>query len=185
MSHGRIINGYLKRRIIEMPKVPTTRPTSDKLKGSIFNVLLHRYMVNFEECLVLDIFAGSGAFGIESISLGCQKAIFVESNKVATKCIENNLKNLNVEDKAMVLKNKIEHITNKIFEELADTYDNILVFMDPPYAETKLLENQISRFKDILKNKSKIFIIETDKNLALNETHKLNQKETKIYFCAC
>ena len=76
MSKCRIINGQFHRRFIKAPDTKSTRPTSDIVKQSLFNTLIHRFQIDFSKCCFFDCFAGSGSLGIEAISLGCQLGLF-------------------------------------------------------------------------------------------------------------
>jgi 16S rRNA (guanine966-N2)-methyltransferase len=162
MYKGRVINGNLKRRIIQIPRSTITRATSDIIKQSIFNVLLNKFYVNFTEMAVIDLFAGSGALGIEAISLGCKRVLFIDSDFNAIKCINDNLRVLDVCDYAKVICQKSETISDDAFLRFIERNENILVFMDPPYEKKSLLQNQILRFKKLFEGQRTIFVIETD-----------------------
>ncbi|MBR1944357.1 MAG: RsmD family RNA methyltransferase [Alphaproteobacteria bacterium] len=158
MHSGRVIFGTFKRRLINLPSVKTTRPTTDLLKESIFNCLIHRFNIQFEEWSVIDLFAGSGALGIESASLGAQQVLFFECNNVAFNCIKSNINNLNITDISYVGRINVNNINWKlVFKHI--TNKNIIVFMDPPYKETELLIKHINIFKD---NFNFLLVIETN-----------------------
>ncbi len=122
----RVIAG--KARRINLCSLPgnETRPTQDRTKETLFNVL-NPYIA---DCNFLDLFSGSGAIGIEALSRGCKQAIFVEKNPSAVQCIRTNLKNTKLEQNAIIYTmdamsciKKLES-ENKVFD---------IIFMDPPY----------------------------------------------------
>ena len=168
MSRCRIINGVVGGRFITAPSVPSTRPTSDISKQALFNVLLHRFGVDFNRVTVLDLFAGSGSLGIEAISCGCQNVLFIEANAKAAACIRGNLRLLNVEQFAKVLQRKAEGIPDAVFLDFAAQSDEVLVFMDPPYAEKQLLHDQIKRFLGIFYRQKLLIAAESDEKLHLD-----------------
>ena len=102
----RIISGSLKGKKISIPKDDKTRPLKDMVKESIFNILQHSNEINFkiENSIVLDLFSGSGSFGLECISRGAKYVVFNENYKNAIEILERNIKTLNCEDKCEVIK---------------------------------------------------------------------------------
>ena len=95
----RIISGIFKNRPLASPKGLSTRPTSEKLREALFNIS-QNYI---QESVFLDLFAGSGAMGIEAISRGASKATFIDADRDSIRCIKENLKNFKIEDQALVL----------------------------------------------------------------------------------
>ena len=95
----RIIAGKFKNKKIEFIKNNNTRPLKDNVKENIFNILNHSKLVNIElkNSKVLDLYAGVGSFGIECISRGSTKVIFVENNSNTLKVLEKNLKKIDIE----------------------------------------------------------------------------------------
>ncbi len=165
MNRCRIINGNLKHRFISTPAIDSTRPTSDMIKQALFNILFHRFYVDFSETFVIDLFAGSGSLGIECISCGCKNALLIDSNLQAVRCIENNLSNLKIQNFAKTICRKAELISDNLFLEFAKNFDNIIVFMDPPYVDKTLLLNQISKFQGLFENKKLLIAIESDEDI--------------------
>lgn len=123
----RIIAGKYKRRLLStLPGDDITRPTSDRVKESLFNIIADK----IEHAVVLDLFAGSGALGMEALSRGAEKAIFIEKNPLAYQIIKTNLTNLKIPpENYFLLKNdastflKSPSINTKVD----------LIFIDPPY----------------------------------------------------
>lgn len=165
MSKCRIINGQFKRRFIKAPETKLTRPTSDIVKQSLFNVLIHRCQIEFSEFCVLDCFAGSGSLGFEAISLGSPSGLFIDSNPIAIRCLSENIINLKIENLARTKLSKLETIGDEYFISFSNLFKNILIFMDPPYKEKSLLLTQFNRFKNIFSSKNWVIVIETDENI--------------------
>ena len=97
----RIISGYLKGKKIDLPKDDFTRPLKDMVKESIFNIIEHSNDISskLKEAVVLDLFSGTGSFGLECVSRGAKKVIFNENYNSAINILEKNIKNLNCENK--------------------------------------------------------------------------------------
>ena len=127
----RIVAGKFRSASIEAPKGLDTRPTSDRVRQALFNVLEHGApRVEFERCRVLDLFAGSGALGIEALSRGAKFALFIEDSADARAAIRRNVETL-----------KLTGIS-KIFRRDATTLGPAqtlqpfdLIFCDPPYGK--------------------------------------------------
>lgn len=122
----RIIGGEYKSRFIAMPKGVEIRPTQDKVRQAIFNILGG---VNGKS--VLELFAGSGAFGIEALSRGAKSAIFVDNNFRCTKTIKANLESLDVDDSkySIIMSNALSVAPRLAKRE--EKFD--IIFLDPPY----------------------------------------------------
>lgn len=129
----RIISGSKRGMTLQTPDGLGTRPTSDRIKETLFN------MISFDipDCRFLDLFSGSGQMGIEALSRGASEAVFVEKDKSAISCIENNLSKAKFTDEATLYKEDVFSALNKL--NGSDKFD--FVFMDPPY--NKLIEKQV------------------------------------------
>ena len=101
-----------------------TRPTTDRVKETLFNLLQN----DIYDCRFLDLFAGSGQIGIEALSRGAREAVFIEKNKKAVDIIEKNLTKTRLSEKAHLLKKDVL----SALPFLGEAYD--IIFMDPPYA---------------------------------------------------
>ena len=117
----RIVGGVHKGARIYAPKGRDTRPTSDRVREAVFAIL-----GSVEGTSVLDLFAGSGALGLEALSRGAASAVFVESDPVAVKAIERNVEKLGVHGAEIVRSDAARYIART-----PESYD--LVFVDPPY----------------------------------------------------
>ncbi len=122
----RVIAGKARRILLDTPVGLATRPTTDRIKETLFN------MINYElpDAVFLDLFAGSGAIGIEALSRGCRRAVFVEQDKAALSCIRANLGRTNFMAQAEVLALEVEAGLFKL-KASGEAFD--IIFMDPPY----------------------------------------------------
>lgn len=151
----RVIAGDLKGKKINLPKDNLTRPLKDLVKESIFNIIEHSNDINskIKGAKILDLFSGSGSFGIECISRGAEKVIFNENYQNAIEILEKNIKNFNCENKCEILKSSCFDLS-KNFKQKVD-----MIFMDPPFKEKKINELIISILDiQILKKKGLIII---------------------------
>jgi 16S rRNA (guanine(966)-N(2))-methyltransferase RsmD len=122
----RIIGGEYRSRIIDMPKGAQIRPTQDRVREAVFNVL-----ADVHGKRVLDLFAGSGAYGLEAISRGAGHATFVENNSRCLETIKSNIESLRVpEAKCAVLRSSAYMALSRL-ENDGERFD--LIFIDPPY----------------------------------------------------
>lgn len=122
----RVIAGTFRSRRLKGPSALRIRPTSDRLRETLFNVL----GPTVKDSLFFDLYAGTGAIGIEAISRGAREVIFVESHPKAVRLIRDNLAALEVKDGAGVMEISVERGLQKLAARrlLAD-----FVFLDPPY----------------------------------------------------
>ena len=122
----RVIAGKVRRMTLVAPAGMDVRPTTDRIKETLFNIIQY----DLPGCLFLDLFAGSGGIGIEAISRGAEKAVFVDKNKDALRCIEQNLEHTGLTDEAEILPmDAVMAIKN--LAKRGRVFD--IVFMDPPY----------------------------------------------------
>ena len=142
----RVISGKLKGRKIDGYNISGTRPTMDRVKESIFS-MIQNYIPN---STVLDLFSGSGNYGIECISNGANLVYFNDYNSQCTKIIKDNLTKMNVLD--------YSKITNLDYRKALDYYKNNnikfdLVFLDPPYKKHIINEIlEILKKTDLINN---------------------------------
>lgn len=125
----RIIAGSLKGRRIDAPDWPGLRPTSDKLRETLFNILAPR----IEGAQVLDGYAGTGAVGIEALSRGAAHVAFVESDRRAIALIESNLERCRVIDRHAIIRARFADAEPQLRGACFD-----IVFLDPPYDPAEL-----------------------------------------------
>lgn len=122
----RVIAGSARRLLLEAPAGFNTRPTSDKVKETLFNILMP-YI--YSDTSFLDLYSGSGAIGIEALSRGAQSAVFVERSREAVNCINKNLKTTHFTEKAQVINSDVLTALNRL--EGRKSFD--MIFLDPPY----------------------------------------------------
>lgn len=150
----RVIAGKARSIPLKTVEGQDTRPTTDRIKETLFNMLQNE----LADCLFVDLFSGSGGIGIEALSRGARKAIFVEKAPKAVACIKDNLAKTKLENEAVVLSTDAVSAIYKL--EGSEPAD--FIFMDPPYAQ--LLEKQVL---EALKNSSLVdeyttIIVEAD-----------------------
>lgn len=123
----RVIAGAVRGFRLSTPAGMRTRPTADRVREALFNIL-NPYVPDSQ---VLDLFAGSGAVGIEALSRGAARAVFVESHPAALKALRSNLIKTGMVESAEVLPWEVEEAL-KYLEGTKDRFD--LVYIDPPYS---------------------------------------------------
>jgi len=146
----RIISGTSKGRRLVTPKGPALRPTSDRVKESIFNILGEEV----EGKVVLDLFAGTGSLGIEALSRGATKVSFVEKSREALRLIKRNVLQCGMAGQSEILAKDVNRAIG-ILSQRGESFD--LILMDPPYVKgliqrtlLKLQSNRIHRDESIL-----------------------------------
>ncbi|MCM1253070.1 MAG: 16S rRNA (guanine(966)-N(2))-methyltransferase RsmD [Clostridium sp.] len=130
----RVVAGKARSLKLKTPEGLDTRPTTDRIKETLFN-MLQPYL---SDCVFIDLFSGSGGIGIEALSRGARHVYFVENNKNAIACIQDNLKFTRLIDDATIIKQDVLSALSGIHEKEAD-----VIFMDPPYSlsyEKQVLE---------------------------------------------
>lgn len=120
----RVIAGKARSLRLKTPEGLDTRPTTDRIKETLFN-MLQPYL---PDGIFIDLYSGSGGIGIEALSRGARHAYFVENNKNAVSCIQENLKFTKLEEDATILKQDVLSALPGIHEKEAD-----VIFLDPPY----------------------------------------------------
>lgn len=131
----RIVGGRLKGRALKAPSSSLTRPTSDRLRESLFNVLAHAYGDPCEGARVLDLFAGTGALGIEALSRGARFALFVEEAAEARGLIRDNVEALGLVGVTKVFRRDATRLGPVGARETGPGEPYSLVFCDPPYGK--------------------------------------------------
>jgi 16S rRNA (guanine(966)-N(2))-methyltransferase RsmD len=123
----RVISGTLRGKRLATLKGELVRPTPDRVKEALFNILQNR-LGAFSGLAILDLFSGSGALAIEALSRGASRACLVEKTTLATKVIHKNLISCHLLDKAEIIKKEVHQFIKGCSP---DSFD--LVFLDPPY----------------------------------------------------
>ena len=166
----RVIGGKLRGKLIHNPTDKTTRPLKDMVRESIFNILEHskNEKIKFKNDVVLDLFSGSGSFGIECLSRGVKKVFFFENYKPSLKILEKNIKKLEI-DKDSVIR---EINAYEISKENIDNEKINLIYLDPPFRD-KNINKLLRKILDL-----KIASFPTSLNAALQKS-----KPETIPFC--
>lgn len=130
----RVVAGKCRSLVLRTPKGEGTRPTLDRIKETLFNII----QSEVPGAVFLDLFAGSGGIGTEALSRGARKAYFLEKDKEACECIAYNLNHCNLADDGILLKGDVFARLSDINEKSVD-----IIFIDPPYesgCENKLFD---------------------------------------------
>ena len=175
----RIISGSYKGKKILEPKDILTRPLKDLTKESIFNIITHsnKFNLNLTKSFILDLFSGVGSFGLECLSRGAKKVVFVENYHGVLPVLKKNLINLKSLSNYEILEEDINN-TN-IFPKFINKFD--LIFLDPPY-KLKNLNIILKNLTDNkILNKNGIIILHRHKNQKDIFPNNFNIIEEKIY----
>jgi 16S rRNA (guanine966-N2)-methyltransferase len=128
----RVVSGNCKGRPLKAVPGSTTRPTTDKVKEALFN-MIGPY---FNGGMGLDLFAGSGGLGIEALSRGLERVIFIDRDTKAIQIVHENIRSCHFEEKAEVYRNDAERALKALIKrELSFDY----IFLDPPYKKQQLV----------------------------------------------
>lgn len=161
----RVIAGDFKGTRIKSVAGRHTRPTSNKIKEAVFQMI----GPFFDGGNCLDLFAGSGALGIEALSRGMDYAVFIDKNRQAIKTIDTNIKTLNLELQTKIMKND----STRVFQTLKSNKSHFdLILIDPPYQLVNYNEiiEQIMAFG--LLNKDGLIVCEYDPTIEIKYAHK-------------
>ena len=158
----RIIAGKLKGTTLHMPIDKNTRPLKDIARESIFNLLTHsnKILLRLEQSNVLDLYAGTGSFGLECLSRQANSVCFVEKRKDAVEILEKNIEKLKLKNKVKIFFEDVFEIIKKknIFESKFD-----LIFCDPPFKDTNIEKLIELVFNKKLLSKDGIIILHRNK----------------------
>ncbi|MDR2336596.1 MAG: 16S rRNA (guanine(966)-N(2))-methyltransferase RsmD [Candidatus Nomurabacteria bacterium] len=163
----RIIAGSLGGRILKTPRSHKTHPMGERERAAIFNAISH----DLANAKILDLFAGSGALGLESLSRGGRLAVFVEKDHLAQKILAENIAALGVRPQTILHNMNARNIFN-----LGEKFD--IIFADPPYHQPQW--NIIQKLGQILAKGGKL-IISRQKGMPLPELSGLVVTSSKIY----
>ena len=175
----RIISGSFRGKKILEPKDSKTRPLKDLTKESIFNIIEHsnKFKIDLNKSNILDLFSGIGSFGIECLSRGVKKVIFVENYAKVLPILKNNLANLKSDINFEIIEKDI--INSNIFSEFNEKFD--VVFLDPPFKEDKINNILIKISEEKILNKNSIIIIHRHKNTVDNLSSNFKIIEERTY----
>lgn len=172
----RVVGGELKGRNIVAPASRDIRPTADRLRESVFNILVHAYDDPFQDARVLDLFAGTGALGIEAISRGAVFTLFVDNGAEARALLRNNVE-------ALAL-GGVTKVYRRDAADLGPAHPMepfSLVFLDPPYGKG-LAEKALASLRDggWLKPNA-LLVVEEAKAAAFAAPDGYEELERRVY----
>ena len=174
----RITSGNLKGRFINVPKSDLIRPTTEKVRQTIFNILNNK--ISFEGIKVLDLYAGSGALGFECLSRGAEEIHFVEKNRVIYRNLEENIKLLKAENNCKIFKmSALKFATQKLIV----TYD--LILADPPFFKDDIYNVVENLLTNGHFHQQSLMIIERSIQTKQKDTDKFKTQPFKIIGDAC
>lgn len=189
-----IFAGIFKGRNILAPKGLKTRPTSGRLREALFNICQGYHQERF-----LDLFAGSGAMGLEALSRGAQWVTFVDNSRESIRCLSANVRALGVEDKTEIIYGNVFEVLLKLSER-EKPYD--IIYADPPYDQmshvdgeeftysSRILKMIDERKKDLLAPEGALFLedaagalpmIETLEHLELKNRRQMGRSALQYY----
>ncbi len=170
----RIIGGARRGTKLYTLEGLNTRPSLDRVKEALFNI------INFdlENAIILDLFSGSGALALESLSRGAKKAYLCDNNYKAIEIIKKNVQKTRFENEAVVI--------NKSYEKALDYFkiNNILfdiVFLDPPYESDYAIKSVEYIIKNDLLNDDGFIVIETDNDNVINNLNNVDIYDIRKY----
>lgn len=171
----RIVAGALGGRALQTPKGKDIRPTGDKIRGAMFNIL--RGLGAVEGAHVLDAFCGTGALGLEALSQGAESCVFVDKAKASLGLARENAENLGVLGQSeFILKNSV---SSSLAQKSAKSFD--LVFLDPPYRKELIVQTLDNLCKNESFSNNAICVIEAEKGFELGVIDGFLTLQEKIY----
>ena len=174
-----IIGGKYKRTKIEVPS-KLVRPTSALKREAIFSILESYALQNsidiYENKSIIDVYAGSGLIGLEAISRGMKKSYFIENNESVFKILKNNCNKICKTDEYEIIFKRAINGINRVFEIKPS-----VIFIDPPYRKENINLILLKIFKNNIKSKDTIIIIETERKEQIVIPESLIVFKEKIY----
>lgn len=156
----RIIGGKAKGTKLYTLEGENTRPTLDRVRESLFNILQYK----LQDCVFLDLFSGSGACGIEAVSRGAKKAILCDNSKQAIEIIKKNVEKTHTKEQIEIYQTTFEKLLRTKIKEKLD-----IIYIDPPY-QTDFANQAVKMILESnLSNEDSIIIIETDQEKRVKE----------------
>ena len=149
----RIISGKAKGTKLYTLEGTNTRPTLDRVKESIFNIM----QGEIQDAKVLDLFSGCGAIGLEFLSRGAEKAVLCDKSKDAIEIIKKNVQKTHMEEQTQILNIDFEECLDKVRNQKFD-----IIYLDPPYATDYILKSIKKIIENEIITNESIIIIETD-----------------------
>ncbi len=151
----RVISGKARGLKLNTPKNDDVRPTTDRVKESLFN-MINSYIMDSE---ILDLFAGTGSLGIECLSRGANQCIFVDNSKESINIVKSNIKKARVENESIVLNLDFKSAINSLSSKNKQ-FD--VIFMDPPYYKNMFSDALSAVDNNNLLKEDGIIVVEHD-----------------------
>ena len=176
----RIIAGKLRGSTLYMSKNKSTRPLKDQTRESIFNLLTHSKKISFkfEKSNILDLYAGTGSFGLECLSRQVKRVCFVEKDNTAIEILERNIKKLKLREKTKIFFNDVFDLIEK--QDIFDSQFQ-LIFCDPPFKNINIEKLIKLIFYRNLLQKNGIIILHRNKNTKEKLPDCLKLVDERIY----
>jgi len=170
----RIISGKYKRRSLVSPKDMSIRPTSDRQRESLFNILNH--MNSIVNANVLDLYAGTGALGIECLSRGAQSVVFIDNSFQSIGLIKKNIQHLQIEHFSTVIQS---NILNDLACLNGQVFD--LILMDPPYQKSYIDKTLSNIVRQHCFDMHTMIVAEHASNEVIHVPKSIKQVESRQY----
>ena len=171
----RIIGGEFKgKKLSKFDKKifdKSMRPTLDRVRESYFNSIFHNKYVDFKGLKILDLFAGTGANGLEAKSRGASFIVFVDKNSHSVQLIKKNVNMLGIKGDIKILKNDVTKLEKNYYDFSFD-----LVFMDPPYNENFFNSSLNSIIRGNWIKKDALIVLEGNRNLIIPGSFEIKKK---------
>jgi len=174
----RITSGRLKGRLINVPRSELVRPTTERVRQTIFNILNNK--ISFEGIRVLDLYAGTGALGFECLSRGADEIHFVENDRVIYENLEKNISLLKAENNCRIYKTSAINFSSQKKET---GYD--LILADPPFFKDDIYNVVENIFSNKYLREDGLMIVERSIQTKLNDIENLKVEPFKIIGDAC
>ena len=176
----RIIAGKLKGSALYMPKDKNIRPLKDLVRESIFNLLIHsnKISLKLEQSNVLDLYAGTGSFGLECLSRQAKSVCFIEKEKDAIEILKKNIEKLKVKNKTKIFFNDIFELIKK--QNISRSKFD-LIFCDPPFKDANIKKLIELIFNKNFLNKNGIIILHRNKLIKEKLPNNFNIIDERIY----
>jgi 16S rRNA (guanine966-N2)-methyltransferase len=172
----RVVGGRLKGRNLASPSSREIRPTADRLRESVFNILVHAYGNPIEAARVLDLFAGTGALGIEAVSRGAAFALFVDNGAEARALLRNNVEALGLGGVTKIFR---RDATNLGPAHPVEPFS--VAFLDPPYGKGLAEKALVSLCDGGWLAPGALVVVEEAKAAAFTAPEGFEEKERRVY----
>ena len=172
----RIVGGKYKGRALKAPQTQAIRPTTDRVRENLFNVISHNYGDHLDNTRVLDLFAGTGALGIEALSRGARFALFIENSIEGRGLLRENIDNLSLQGHSKVFRRDATSLG-----QIGSMAQFDLVFLDPPYDQGFGEKSAAALIEGGWLSPSALLILEESRKSAPDTLAGFERLDTKTY----